>query len=104
MIHLEGQGRRSSPSAGTSPSGRRWRRPDGSSPRPSGQAAAAPWIEKNRDLSRSEARYRRLTEGSHDAVVVADGEGRITLFNPAAERTFGYQADEVRSAGRSHRS
>ena len=50
---------------------------------------------KNRDLSRSEARYRRLTEGSHDAVVVADGEGRITLFNPAAERTFGYPADEV---------
>jgi len=51
--------------------------------------------EKNRDLSQSEARYRRLTEGSHDAVVVADGEGRITLFNPAAERTFGYMADEV---------
>ena len=50
---------------------------------------------KNRDLSQSEARYRRLTEGSHDAVVVADGSGRITLFNPAAERTFGYKADEV---------
>ncbi len=50
---------------------------------------------KNRDLSRSEARYRRLTEGAHDAVVVADGEGRITLFNPAAERTFGYDASEV---------
>ncbi len=50
---------------------------------------------KNRDLSESEARYRRLTEGSHDAVVVADGEERITLFNPAAERTFGYPAGEV---------
>ena len=45
--------------------------------------------------SRSEARYRRLTEGAHDAIVVADCEGRITLFNPAAERTFGYQAAEV---------
>ena len=50
---------------------------------------------KNRDLSQSEARYRRLTEGAHDAIVVADREGRITLFNPAAERTFGYLADEV---------
>ncbi len=50
---------------------------------------------KNRDLSRSEARYRRLTEGAHDAVVVADSDGRITLFNPAAERTFGYDASEI---------
>ena len=50
---------------------------------------------KNRDLSRSEARYRRLTEGSHDAVVVADSDGTITLFNPSAERTFGYPADEA---------
>jgi len=50
---------------------------------------------KNRDLSRSEARYRMLTEGSHDAVVVADVEGRITLFNPAAERTFGYKSEEM---------
>jgi two-component system, NtrC family, sensor kinase len=50
---------------------------------------------KNRDLSRSEARYRRLTEGAHDAIVVADREGRITLFNPAAERTFGYPTVEV---------
>jgi two-component system NtrC family sensor kinase len=50
---------------------------------------------KNRDLSRSEARYRQLTEGAHDAIVVADSEGRITLFNPAAERTFGYPAAEA---------
>ena len=46
-------------------------------------------------LARSEARYRMLTEGSHDAVVVADRDGRITLFNPAAERTFGYAAAEM---------
>src|SRR5947199_7059424 len=30
-----------------------------------------------------------------DAVVSADGSGRITHFNPAAERTFGYTAEEV---------
>jgi len=50
---------------------------------------------KAQDLSRSEARYRMLTEGAHDAVIVADSEGRITLFNPAAERTFGYSSGEM---------
>ena len=42
---------------------------------------------KNRALTESEARYRQLTEGCLDAVIVADREGRITLFNPAAERS-----------------
>jgi len=32
----------------------------------------------------SERRYRQLTEGTHDAIVVADQQGIITLFNPAA--------------------
>jgi two-component system, NtrC family, sensor kinase len=50
---------------------------------------------KNRELTESEARYRQLTEGCLDAVVVADGTGRITLFNPAAEKIFGYQAAEI---------
>ncbi len=51
--------------------------------------------EKHRALTQSEARYRQLTEGCHDAVVVADDRGLITLFNPAAGRTFGYEAGEV---------
>jgi two-component system NtrC family sensor kinase len=60
------------------------------------QIRAAEMIEaKNRELVGSEARYRQLTEGTHDAVVVADETGLITLFNPAAERTFGYRAEEV---------
>ncbi len=50
---------------------------------------------KNRALSESEARYRQLAEGSLDAIVVADGEGRINLFNPAAEKIFGYEARQV---------
>jgi len=60
------------------------------------QLRAAETIEaKNRELTASEARYRQLTEGAHDAVVVADERGLITLFNPAAERTFGFTAEEV---------
>lgn len=50
---------------------------------------------KNRALSQSEERYRRLTEGSLDAIVVTDGGGRIILFNPAAEAVFGREAREV---------
>jgi two-component system, NtrC family, sensor kinase len=50
---------------------------------------------KNLALMESETRYRQLTEGNLDPIVVSDSEGRITLFNPAAERTFGYQAEEI---------
>ena len=40
-------------------------------------------------LRTSERLYRQLTEGSRDAIVVADEQGIITLFNPAAQRIFG---------------
>lgn len=43
----------------------------------------------------SEKRYRQLTEATMDGIVVIDGEGKVVLFNPAAERMFGYQADEM---------
>jgi PAS domain S-box-containing protein len=46
-------------------------------------------------LAESERRYRQLAEASLDAIIVADRQGTITLFNPAAERTFGYRAAEV---------
>ncbi|HEV3236597.1 MAG TPA: PAS domain S-box protein [Gemmataceae bacterium] len=46
-------------------------------------------------LSDSERRYRQLTEASLDGIVVADETGTITLFNPAAERIFGYSSAEV---------
>ncbi len=36
-----------------------------------------------------------IVRHSPEAIVVADESGRIQLFNPAAERIFGWQADEV---------
>jgi two-component system, NtrC family, sensor kinase len=51
--------------------------------------------QKNRALSESESRYRRLAEGSLDGIVVADGGGRVTLFNHAAEQIFGYESEEI---------
>src|SRR3954471_4661059 len=46
-------------------------------------------------LRTSERRYRQLIEGTRDAIVVADHRGLITLFNPAAQQTFGYPEHEV---------
>jgi two-component system NtrC family sensor kinase len=51
--------------------------------------------EKNRELTRSEARYRQLAEGSLDAIVATDMSGLITMFNPAAEQVFGFKAAEI---------
>jgi PAS domain S-box-containing protein len=46
-------------------------------------------------LSHSERRYRQLTEATLDGIVLTDERGMIVLFNPAAERMFGYAAAEV---------
>ena len=46
-------------------------------------------------LRESEARHMAVIESALDAIIVNDEEGRITEFNPAAERTFGFRRDEV---------
>jgi PAS domain S-box-containing protein len=46
-------------------------------------------------LHESEAQHKAIVESTLDAIIVNDGEGRITEFNPAAVRTFGYRRDEV---------
>jgi two-component system NtrC family sensor kinase len=46
----------------------------------------------------SEKRYRQLTEATMDGIVVIDPQGNIALFNPAAERMFGYAATELLGA------
>ena len=38
----------------------------------------------------NEARYRALIDSTLDSIVGMDAQGRITEFNGAAERTFGY--------------
>lgn len=49
-------------------------------------------------VATSEKRYRQLTEATMDGIVVIDPAGNIALFNPAAERMFGFSADEVLNA------
>ncbi|MEX2453251.1 MAG: PAS domain S-box protein [Rhodospirillaceae bacterium] len=46
-------------------------------------------------LSTSETFLKRIIETAGDAIVSVDGAGRITLFNPMAEKVFGYRSDEV---------
>ena len=48
-------------------------------------------------IPRSDAmRYHaRLVEAMADAVVATDAEFRVTLWNPAAERLYGYTAEEA---------
>jgi PAS domain S-box-containing protein len=44
---------------------------------------------------KAESWSRRLVETTQDAVLSIDREGRIVLFNAAAERTFGYRRSEI---------
>jgi len=46
-------------------------------------------------LRQSEQRLHNVIALAQDAIVVADDRHRITLFNPAAERMFGYRAEEI---------
>ena len=42
-----------------------------------------------------DAHLHALIETAHDGIVTADESGHITLFNRAAERLFGWAADDI---------
>jgi len=46
-------------------------------------------------LRGSEARWRAIVESAVDGIVVIDARGHVEAFNRAAERLFGYAAEEV---------
>jgi len=52
-------------------------------------------VRAEQEVTESERRYRQLTEATMDGIVLIDGQGNVELFNPAAERMFGYKAAEV---------
>jgi diguanylate cyclase (GGDEF)-like protein/PAS domain S-box-containing protein len=47
------------------------------------------------DLEVSTSRFRSVVNAAYDAIVTADQQHNITLFNRAAENLFGYDASEV---------
>ena len=50
---------------------------------------------KTRELSEREELFRIITTSAHDTIFMADSEGRVTFWNDAAERLFGYSAHEA---------
>ncbi|MBW2306807.1 MAG: PAS domain S-box protein [Deltaproteobacteria bacterium] len=48
-----------------------------------------------REIRKSEAKYRSLVETSADAIVSIDEEGKITQWNRAASRIFGHSEEEA---------
>ena len=48
-----------------------------------------------RELQEREETLQSVCACSHDAIVMMDSEGRAILWNPAAERMFGYTAAEM---------
>jgi PAS domain S-box len=55
-----------------------------------------------RDISEhknSEERFNGITRSIKDAVILVDEEARITYWNPAAEKTFGYTSEEALGKG-----
>jgi PAS domain S-box-containing protein len=52
-------------------------------------------VQSDVSLKQSEARKAAILDSALDCIVTIDHQGRITDFNPAAERTFGYRHDEV---------
>jgi diguanylate cyclase (GGDEF)-like protein/PAS domain S-box-containing protein len=47
------------------------------------------------ELGASEKKFRLLFENARDAIVMADAEGKMRFWNPAAERIFGYASGEI---------
>ena len=48
-----------------------------------------------RELAASEERLGAILDSATDAVICADGDGMIRLWNPAAERILGHASDDV---------
>jgi PAS domain S-box-containing protein len=54
--------------------------------------------ERNRfltEIQESESRLRAITDSAYDAILMMDAEGRISYWNPAAERILGYSRSEA---------
>jgi PAS domain S-box-containing protein len=46
-------------------------------------------------LWESEEKFRKITSSAHDSIVMMDNRGKISFWNEAAERMFGFSKEEI---------
>lgn len=51
--------------------------------------------ERTVELREREELLNSIAQAAQDAVIMIDSDGNVTLWNPAAERMFGYAAEEI---------
>jgi len=51
--------------------------------------------ERTRELKESEERFYTMAASAQDGIIMVDNEGRVSFWNKAAERIFGYTIDEA---------
>jgi PAS domain S-box-containing protein len=47
------------------------------------------------DLRESEEIFRAISNSANDAIILADTDGKVSYWNPAAEKMFGYEKEEA---------
>lgn len=50
---------------------------------------------RGKELVESEEKFRLISTSAQDAIIIVGMQEQVVYWNPAAERTFGYQAEEV---------
>jgi PAS domain S-box-containing protein len=53
------------------------------------------WKQAQQALADSEEKFRTISTSAMDAIILLDDTGKITYWNPAAERIFGYTNEEA---------
>ncbi|MHC4212705.1 MAG: PAS domain S-box protein [Planctomycetota bacterium] len=51
--------------------------------------------ERTSELQQASERIKAILENASDGIITHEASGKIVMFNPEAERIFGYQADEI---------
>ncbi|MCK5244074.1 MAG: response regulator [Desulfobacterales bacterium] len=58
--------------------------------------------EKTKEITRRYEFEEKLIQQSIDGIIATDREGKIIVFNPAAEKIFGYTEDEAKSGKKAY--
>ncbi len=59
------------------------------------ESLEAKYRQTEEKLRESEAKYQTITDAATAAIIMMDGEGKITFWNPAATKIFGYAKEEA---------